>query len=160
MFGIGKMLQQVLEQHNLGELSGRIDTDSVEGMRESIEALGASGEIGNVGGVLKDISTQLSDVLQNVGDNLTHMAEDIEVEVGGDLVRTLNESDAAAATQAGQSVQGEPIEAEIVPHESAHTLQGIAVEEDGVIGSEAETPITAVATETAEAEEAGETADD
>jgi len=137
MFGIGKVLSQVLDQHGLSELSGRIDTESVEGMRDSLEALGASGEVGNVGGLLKDISTQLSGVLQDVSANLSHMVEDIEVE------------DGAA-----------PVEAELIPHEAVHTLQGVAVEDDVIIATEAEAAPTAATAEAGQAEEAGETADD
>lgn len=155
MFGIGKVLHQVLDQHNLGDLSGRIDTESVETMRESIEALGASGEIGNVGGVLKDISAQLSGVLKDVGENLTHMADDIEVEVSDDPVRSLDAIGAAAAAGADQ-----PLEAQLVPHEAVHTLQGVAVEDDGIIATEAETPAAAATVDAAQAEESGETTDD
>ena len=137
MFGIGKVLSQVLDQHGLSDLSGRIDTDSVEGMRDSLEALGAAGEVDNVGGLLKDISTQLSGVLQDVSENLTHMVEDIEVEVSG-----------------------APVEAELVPHEAVHTLQGVAVEDDGIIATEAEVAPTAATADAGQAEEVGETADD
>ena len=158
MFGIGKVLSQVLDQHNLGELSGRIDTDSVEGMRDSIEALGASGAIGDVGGVLKDLSSQLSGVLQNMSDNLSHIVEDLEGEHAGDLIRTLDATGAAAGSE--QAAPGEPIEAELVPHETMHTLQGVAVEDDAVIASEAETTATVTTVDAAHAEEAGETADD
>lgn len=159
MFGIGKVLSQVLDQHGLSELSGRIDTDSVEGMRNSLEALGASGDVDNVGGLLKDISTQLSGVLKDVGENLTHMVEDLEVEVGGDLIRSLDVIGAAAAAGADQPSQSQPVEAELVPHEAVHTLQGVAVEDDSIIATEAEAPAAATV-EPAHAEEAGETADD
>ena len=137
MFGIGKILGQVLDQHNLGELSGRIDTDSFEGMRDSIEALGASGEIGDAGGLLKDISTQLSGALQDMSETLTRIVEDLDAEE-----------------------DGAPVEAELVPHEAVHTLQGVAVEDDGIIATEAEPAPTAATADAAQAEEAGETADD
>ena len=137
MFGIGKVLSQVLDQHGLSDLSGRIDTDSVEGMRDSLEALGAAGEVDNVGGLLKDISTQLSGALQGMSETLTHMVEGLEAEDGG-----------------------APVEAELVPHEAVHTLQGVAVEDDGIFATEAEVAPTAATADAGQAEEVGETADD
>ncbi len=158
MFGIGKILQQVLDQHNLGELSGRIDTDSVEGMRESIEALGTSGAIADTGGVLKDMATQLSGVLHNVGEHLTQIAEEVEVEVGDDSIEGLGAT--GAVTGAAIAADAEPIEAELMPHEAVHMLQGVAVEDDGVIATEAEATAPAATADNVQPEEAGETSDD
>ncbi len=151
MFGIGKVLQNVLNEHNIGGLVGELATGSMADLRQSIEALGDAGKIADVGRLLEDLSGQLNASFGEAAEEASHLANPADEDTPASA--TL---DAQAAT--GGAVFGTPVEAEIIPHEAVHTLQGIAVEDDAVIATEAEAP--AATAETMHAEEAGETADD
>lgn len=110
MFGIGKAIQQVLEQHNLGDTIGRVSTESMADLRQSLEALNREGAIGNLGQLLDDLSSQLQDSFGHAAQEAGHLADE------------------------GES----PREAVVLPHETAHLVQGVSVEADGVIAAEAE----------------------
>lgn len=180
MFGIGKVLQQVLAEHNLADRIGELSTESMASLRQSLEALNESGAITDIGKLLDDLSGNLQGSLEKVAEEAGHLTEEPEADPSSPLSNAIGEvgatlrdaavtvgdgaSAAAAALGAQAAVEAEetpvPAEMETLPHDSIHTLQGVAVEDDGVIDTEADAPPEAVTVEAAHAEESGETSDD
>jgi len=106
MFGIGKLLGDILEDHNLGGILSKLDLSSVEGLRASLDEADKEGLISNFNGLFGDISSKLNDMMGNLTESVAELFDHDADEVGAE---TGAAAAAAANPAAGEASNVGPI---------------------------------------------------